>query len=178
MTRKFCVSSVALAKDNGMVSKSQKISAIPELQRETCGLDLKLDVSICVTMSTNVLANMFQIYSKKRFPRLKQTCFNFLNQRCKTQKNPTKNQPNIHPLRPRLHKARPFELNDLDEIQTSSIKKTPHKLAPPKTNWLGFTPPKWEVSFSGIIFFQVDSSGSFFFGSFWSLSTGKGLGIF
>ena len=39
-------------------------------------------------------------------------------------------------------------------------------------------PPKWEVSFSGIIFFQVDFSGSFFFGSFWSLSTGKGLGIF
>lgn len=47
------------------------------------------------------------------------------------------------PRRPRLRKAKPFELDDLDEIQTSSIKKPPHKLAPPKTNWLGFT--KWEV---------------------------------
>jgi len=29
------------------------------------------------------------------------------------------------PRRPRLRKAKPFELDDLDEIQTSSIKKHP-----------------------------------------------------
>ena len=167
MTRKFCVSSVALAKDNGMVSKSQKISAIPELQRKHAALFcLVLDKSLgawlktwcidmchfhfslslhapcapdadaaahclcpsagSVTMSKHVLANMFQILKKHiEISKTQTKMFQLPQPKVFREKHNKKINQTSPPRRPRLRKAKPFELDDLDEIQTSSIKKHP-----------------------------------------------------